>query len=125
MRQLIRKYSWTPACDIQFENTSVPPRATLNLKILLDSCVRQSIRKYSLTPTCDIQFENSPGHPFESHFSKGVSGLSPVFPIVVPLIPLVNSVNHVNSVNSFNSLNRLYFGATSISDGIFVVVIDY
>ena len=63
---------------IQFENTPISPRVTLNLKILLD-------------PACD------------SHFPKGVSGLSPVFPIVVPLIPCFNSVDSVNTFLSFDT----------------------
>ena len=37
MRQSIRKYSWTPACDSQLENTPGQPRATVNQKIFLDS----------------------------------------------------------------------------------------
>ena len=61
MRQSIWKYPWTPACDSQLENIPWHPRATVNLKILLDTCVRQSIRKYSWTPACDSQFENIPG----------------------------------------------------------------
>ena len=46
------QYFSTPAtpCDSQFENASGRPRATVNLKILLDS-------------RCDIQFENTPGPP--------------------------------------------------------------
>ena len=63
VRQSIRKYSWTPACDNQLENTPGQPRATVNLKILLDTRVRQSIRKYSWTPACDSQLENTPEHP--------------------------------------------------------------
>ena len=50
VRQSIRKYSWTPACDS-------------NLNILLDTHVQQSIRKYSWTPACDSKFEHTPGHP--------------------------------------------------------------
>ena len=41
VRQSIRKYSWTPACDSQLENSPGPPRATVNLKIILDTRVRQ------------------------------------------------------------------------------------
>ena len=63
MRHWVWKYSWTPACDIQFENTPWPPRATFNLKILLHTCVRHSVWKYSWTSACDIQFENTPGPP--------------------------------------------------------------
>merc|ERR1712004_767818 len=63
MRQSIRKYSWTPACDSQLENTPGQPRGTVNLNILLDTRVRQSIRKYSWTPACDSQLENTPGPP--------------------------------------------------------------
>merc|ERR1711963_1084251 len=51
------------ACNSQLENTPGQPRATFNLKILLDTRVRQSIRKYSWTPACDIQLENSPWPP--------------------------------------------------------------
>ena len=42
VRQSIRKYSWTTACDSQLENTP---------------------GKYSWTPACDNQLENTPGHP--------------------------------------------------------------
>ena len=57
MRQSIRKYSWTPACDIQLENSPWPPRATVNLKIILDTRVRQWIRKYSLTPSWTVNLK--------------------------------------------------------------------
>ena len=49
-------------CDIEFENTPGLPRATFNLKILLDPRMRQPIWKYSWTPACDSQFENTPGY---------------------------------------------------------------
>jgi len=57
MWQSIRKYSWPPACDSQFENSPWPPRATVNLKILLDTRVRQSIRKYSWTPSWTVNLK--------------------------------------------------------------------
>ena len=106
MRQSIRKYSWTPACDNQLENSTGPLCATVNLKILLDTRVQQSIEKYSWTPACDnqfentlghpcatvnkkmlldthvdSQFENTPRHPCDSHFPKGISALSWSFPL--------------------------------------------
>ena len=57
VRQSIRKYSWTPACDIQLENLPWPQRATVNLKILLDTSVRQWIRKYSWTPSWTVNMK--------------------------------------------------------------------
>ena len=48
MQQSIRKYSWTPACDIQLEITPGQPRATVNLTIVLGTCIQQSIRKQLL-----------------------------------------------------------------------------
>ena len=45
VRQSIGKYSWTPACNSQFKNSSGPPHVTVNLKIVLDIRVRQSKRK--------------------------------------------------------------------------------
>ena len=81
MRQSIRKYSWTPACDNQLENTPGQPRATVNLKMLLDNRVRQWIKKYSWTPAYDSQLENTSGQPCDSHFPKGVSAFSQSFPL--------------------------------------------
>ena len=63
VRHSIWKYSWTPTCNIQFQNTPGPPRATCNLKILLEPRLRHSIWKYSWTPACDIQFGNTSGPP--------------------------------------------------------------
>ena len=81
MRQSIRKYSWTPACDNQLENTPGQPRATVNLKILLDNRVQQWIKKYFWTAACDSQLENTSGHPCDSNFPKGVSAISQSFPL--------------------------------------------
>merc|ERR1712020_97575 len=111
VRQSIRKYSWTPACDSQLENSPGPPRATVNLKIVLDNRL-------------DSQYENTPRHPCDSHFPKDISALSWSFLLenwnktnVYEMIThytscqqcqtVSNSVNSVNSVDSVNSYSAV------------------
>ena len=57
MRQWIRKYSWTPACNSELKNTPGHPRVTVNKKIHLDTCVRQRSRKYSWTPSWTVNMK--------------------------------------------------------------------
>ena len=108
MRQSIRKYSWTPACNNQLEN-------------ILDNRVRQWIKKYSWTPACDSQLENTSGQPCDSHFPKGVSAFSQSFPLkhwnktnVIEMIP-----HYMSCQQSKPCQQCKHHTAQRISDGIF------
>ena len=93
VRQSIEKYSWTPACDSQFENTPRHP--------------------------CDSHFPKGISALSWSFWQIGTRQTCMKWLLIIRYVNSVNHVNNVNSVNSINSVSSLLRGATFISDGIF------